>query len=169
DFSLSFLIDVRQGGKLFSLDQYYGQMSGILPSSVGNNDLGNPKRLPVAQGGGVILPGVTADGKTNTTRVQIVSSISTVLPQSAFAYDASYVKLREVSFTYHLPSKILGSAQKYLKGVDFSLLGRNLWLIHKNLPMADPEENISAGNLQGYQSGAYPTVRTIGLNVKLKF
>ncbi|HTI11319.1 MAG TPA: SusC/RagA family TonB-linked outer membrane protein, partial [Puia sp.] len=43
DFSLSFLIDVRQGGKLFSLDQYYGQMSGILPSSVGNNDLGNPK------------------------------------------------------------------------------------------------------------------------------
>ena len=55
--------------------------------------------------------------------------------------------------------------KKYLaKGVDFSLLGRNLWLIHKNLPMADPEENLGAGNLQGYQSGAYPTVRTLGLN-----
>src|ERR1019366_9513173 len=120
-FSLSFLVDVRQGGSVFSLDQYYGQMSGILPSSVGNNDLGNPQRLPVAQGGGVILPGVTADGKTNTTRVQIVSSISTVMPQSQFAYDASYVKLREASLTYHLPVKVLGSAQKYLKGVDFSL------------------------------------------------
>jgi TonB-linked SusC/RagA family outer membrane protein len=169
DFSLSFLIDIRQGGSVFSLDQYYGQMSGILPSSVGNNDLGNPKRLPVAQGGGVILPGVKADGKVNTTRITITSPVSTVYPQSNFVYDASYVKLRELSLTYHLPIKVLGSAQKYLKGVDFSLLGRNLWLIHKNLPMADPEENLSAGNLQGYQSGAYPTVRTLGLNVKLKF
>ena len=167
-FSLSFLVDVRQGGNVFTLDQYYGQMSGILPASVGKNDLGNDKRLPVASGGGVILPGVTADGKTNTTRVTIVSSISTVYPQSNFSYDASYVKLREASLTYHLPDKIL-SGQHLLKSVDFSLLGRNLWLIHKNLPMADPEENLSAGNLQGYQSGAYPTVRTLGLNAKLKF
>ncbi len=123
---------------------------GILPSSVGNNDKGNPKRLPVSQGGGVILPGVTADGKANTTRITITSPVSTVYPQSNFVYDASYIKLREVSFTYHLPEKVLGGAQKYLKGVDFSVLGRNLWLIHKNLPMADPEETISAGNLQGY-------------------
>ena len=167
-FTLSVLVDVRQGGKVFSLDQYYGQMSGILPSSVGKNDLGNDKRLPVAQGGGVILPGVTTDGKPNTTRVTIVSSISTVYPQSNFAYDASYIKLREASLTYHLPDKWL-SGQHLLKSIDLSLLGRNLWLIHKYVPMADPEENLSAGNLQGYQSGAYPTVRTLGLNAKLKF
>ena len=168
-FSLSFLVDVRMGGNVFSLDQYYGQMSGILPATVGNNDLGHPKRDSVSHGGGVILPGVTADGKANTTRVTIFSSISTVYPQSAYSYDASYVKLREASLTYHLPVKVLGNAQKFVKGIDFSLLGRNLWLIHKNLPMSDPEENLSAGNLQGYQSGAYPTVRTLGLNVKLKF
>ncbi len=34
DFSLSFLIDIRQGGSLFSLDQYYGQMSGY-PAQLG--------------------------------------------------------------------------------------------------------------------------------------
>lgn len=168
-FSLSFLVDVRVGGNVFSLDQYYGQMSGILPYTVGKNDLGNPKRDSVSHGGGVILPGVTADGKTNTKRVTIFSSISTVYPQSVYSYDASYVKLREAALTYHLPDKVLGSAQKWLKGVDLTLTGRNLWLIHKNLPMADPEENLSAGNLQGYQSGVYPTVRTLGLNVKLKF
>ena len=47
-------------------------------------------------------------------------------------------------------------------------VGRNLWLIHKNVPYADPEENLSSGNIQGYQSGSYPTVRAIGLNVKVK-
>jgi len=55
------------------------------------------------------------------------------------------------------------------KGIDFSLIGRNLWIIHKNLPYADPEETISSGNLQGYQSGAYPSVRTVTFNVKLNF
>jgi len=49
------------------------------------------------------------------------------------------------------------------------LIGRNLWIIHKNLPYADPEEIISAGNVQGYQGGAYPTTRTMSFNLKLRF
>jgi TonB-linked SusC/RagA family outer membrane protein len=169
NLTVSFLVDVRNGGKVFSLDMYYGQNGGFLPESVGLNDLGNDKRLPVAQGGGVILPGVTADGKENTKRVTIVSSTSTVLPQSEFVYDASYVKLREANITYTLSSKVLSGVKKYIKGVDISLIGRNLWLIHSNVPYADPEENFSAGNVQGYQSGAYPTSRNIGVNLKVKF
>jgi hypothetical protein len=49
------------------------------------------------------------------------------------------------------------------------LVGRNLWIIHKNLPYSDPEENLSSGNLQGVQSGAYPTTRSMGINLKLQF
>ncbi len=169
NFSLSFLIDVRKGGDVFSLDMYYGQQSGIYPNSAGLNDLGNPKRDPVSEGGGVILPGVTADGSPNTKRVTITSNTSTVLPPSAFSYDAGFVKLREASLSYHLPEKVLGSAGKYIKGVDFSLIGRNLWILHKNLPYADPEDNLSAGNIQGYQSGAYPAIRNMGLNIKIGF
>ena len=37
------------------------------------------------------------------------------------------------------------------------------------MPYSDPEESLSSGNLVGYQSGAYPTTRTIGMNVKFKF
>ncbi|OQP38607.1 hypothetical protein A4H97_17935 [Niastella yeongjuensis] len=169
NLTLSFLVDVRKGGDVFSLDMYYGQNGGFLPESVGLNDLGNDKRLPVAQGGGIILPGVTDDGKENTKRVTIVSATSTVLPQSEFVYDASYIKLREANITYTLPSKLLNGVKKYIKGVDISFIGRNLWLIHKNVPYADPEENLSAGNVQGYQSGAYPTSRNIGANIKVKF
>lgn len=163
--TLSFLIDVRKGGDLFSLDMYYGSAAGLYPRTAGLNDLGNPVRDAVADGGGVILQGVTADGSPNTRRVTITSNNSFYEPQSEFVYDASYVKLRELSLSYSLPKKMIS---KYFKDIVLSLFGGNLWIIHKNVPYADPEENLSSGNIQGYQSGTYPTTRTIGLNVKLK-
>lgn len=168
NLTLSFLVDVRQGSDVFSLDMYYGTQAGVLPETVGNNDLGNPKRNSLAQGGGVILPGVTADGHPNTTRIAYANN-TVLLPQSEFVYDASYVKLREANITYTIPAKLLTGVKRYIKGIDVSLIGRNLWLIHKNVPYADPEETLSAGNVQGNQSGAYPTSRNIGLNVKVKF
>jgi hypothetical protein len=146
---------------------YYGTQAGVLPETVGNNDLGNPKRNTLADGGGVILPGVTANKAPNTKRIAYANN-TVLLPQSEFVYDASFVKLREANITYTIPSRWLTGVQKYIKGIDVSLIGRNLWLIHKNLPYADPEETLSAGNVQGNQSGAYPTSRIVGFNVKVK-
>jgi len=171
NLALGFLVDVRQGGDVFSLDLYYGMATGIYPETAGNNDLGNPKRSPLSQGGGIIYPGVTADGKPNTKRVDITSYGSYGYvnnPAANFVYDASYVKLREMTLTYSLPESVARRIAPF-KGIDFSLIGRNLWIIHKNLPYADPEENITSGNIQGYQSGAYPTTKTVGFNVRLKF
>ncbi|HWJ29609.1 MAG TPA: hypothetical protein VNS32_23930, partial [Flavisolibacter sp.] len=115
-------------------------------------------------------PGVTADGKPNTIRVENINGTYgyNFNPAAAFVYDASYAKLREVNLTYSLPQSLVSKLRGF-KGIDISIIGRNLWIIHKNLPYADPEEGITAGNVQGYQSGAYPTVRTIGANLKLKF
>jgi hypothetical protein len=57
-----------------------------------------------------------------------------------------------------------------IKGIELSAYGRNLWIIHKNLPDADPEDGLSSGNLTGgYQVGSYPTTRNIGINVKARF
>jgi len=53
--------------------------------------------------------------------------------------------------------------------LDVALTGRNLAILWKNNPYSDPEAGLSAGNVQGYQSGAYPAVREVGVNVKLKF
>jgi TonB-linked SusC/RagA family outer membrane protein len=171
NISLSWLVDVRQGGDVFSLDLYYGLATGLYPETAGLNDLGNPSRLPISQGGGVILPGVDANGKPNTKRAENVNYGLygyARQPNKAFVYDASYVKLREAILTYSLPQSLVGRLQPF-KGIDLSLIGRNLWIIHKNLPYADPEEIISAGNIQGYQGGAYPSVRTLTFNVKLRF
>lgn len=176
DFTLSFLIDVRKGGDIFSLDTYYGYATGLYDITAGKNDLGKDVRDHVANGGGVILPGVTADGKPNTTRVNGDVGGGTLFglfgyyrnPAKKFVYDGSYVKLRELTLTYALPSSIIGNG-KVFKGIDVSVFGRNLWIIHKNMPYSDPEELLSSGNIQGYQSGAFPTLRTIGVNLKFKF
>jgi outer membrane receptor protein involved in Fe transport len=171
NLTLSFLIDTRQGGDLFSLDLYYGLATGLYPETAGLNDLGNPSRDLIADGGGVILPGVQTDGKVNDIRVEntdfgIFGYRRT--PAAGFIYDASFIKLREVILSYALPKTVVDRLRPF-KGVEFSLIGRNLWIIDKNLPYADPEEQISAGNLQGYQGGAYPTTRTFAFNMKLRF
>ncbi len=171
NFTLSFLIDVRKGGSVFSLDTYYGYDTGLYPLTAAKNDKGNPSRSPISQGGGVVLPGVTEAGAPNTVRVENTGSGLygyELNPNAGFVYDAGYIKLRQALISYSLPSSALSKLGP-VKGIDLSLIGRNLWIIHKNLPYADPEESLSSGNFQGYQSGAYPAVRTISLNAKITF
>jgi cytochrome bd-type quinol oxidase subunit 1 len=61
------------------------------------------------------------------------------------------------------------SSLKVLNGASVSLTGRNLWIIHKNLPNADPEQTLGAGNLGGYQGGNMPAIRNLTLNFQLNF
>jgi len=168
NFTLGFLVDMRQGGEVWSLDMYYAtNYTGVLAESAALNDLGKPIRNSLTDGGGVILQGVTADGKVNTKRV-VIDANSPALPAAQFSYDASYIKLREATLSYALPQSLFRNINA-IKGVELSVIGRNLWIIHKNLPYSDPEENLSAGNIQGMQSGAYPTTRSLGVNLKVKF
>lgn len=176
NLSLGFLIDVKKGGKVFSLDQFYGYGTGIYEDSVGLNDLGNPIRNTLADGGGVIQQGVIPDpnnpgqyipNNVRLDRSQSSQVLGTDLPAAAYVYDASYVKLREASITYRFTKEALGS--RFIQGLSLSLVGSNLWIIHKNLPYSDPEAGLSAGNAQGYQSGPMPTTRNISFNVKVNF
>jgi TonB-linked SusC/RagA family outer membrane protein len=171
DFNLSFLIDVRKGGSVFSLDQYYGLATGLYEETAGLNELGNESRLPISEGGGILNQGVHADGTPNTTRVtneEFGSYGYRRLPSAAFVYDAGYIKLREVIIGYSLPKTFISKLGP-IKGIDLSLIGRNLWIIHKNLPNADPEDGLSFGNVQGYQVGSYPSVRNYTFNLKVRF
>jgi TonB-linked SusC/RagA family outer membrane protein len=175
NISLNVLIDIKHGGDVFSLDQDYGLYTGLYPETAGLNDLGNPVRNPVTGGansGGIILPGVSEDtGLPNDVRIDATTAGggfgNGVLPNKGFIYDASYVKLREVGLTYNLPSKYL--ERSFIKSASFSLNGSNLWIIHKNLPYADPEAGNSSGNVQGYQSGVMPSEKVYSFNVKINF
>jgi TonB-linked SusC/RagA family outer membrane protein len=187
---LSALIDIQKGGDFFSLDNYYGFATGIYDISAGTNDKGNPVRSPVADGGGYNIGGTlaavdgdgnfildadgnyTSSGTANTNYGYAEDFYTSngywASPNAKFIYDASYVKLREISITYSLPKRLFSSS--VLAGMDVSLVGRNLWIIHSNSPYSDPEAGLSAGTYQlGNQSGAYPAVKEYGLNLNVKF
>jgi TonB-linked SusC/RagA family outer membrane protein len=179
--SLSFLIDIKQGGSVYSLDQDYGASGGTTPHTGGYNKNGVAVRTPLADGGGYLFPGVTANGKANTTLVD-ASDYAVSWPWSSlfdeaarqYIYNASYVKLREANITWSVPQKTLNGIA-WCKGIDLSLSGRNLWIIKKYLPYSDPEQGVAASGSygangsMGFQSGAYPTFRTFGFNAKVKF
>ncbi len=184
NLTLSFLVDVQKGGDVFSLDTWYGRATGIYASSVGTNDLGNPMRNTIANGGGVILDGVQGDVSYNDDGTYEVTNTSPNTTRArtdyfgnpygygrdaneGHVYDASFVKLREASLTYNFGSNIIDATP--FTNASLSIIGRNLWIIHKNMPYSDPEAGLSSGNVQGYQSGAYPAVREIGASLKFNF
>ncbi len=186
NLSLSFLIDMQKGGDIFSLDMYYGMSSGLYPETAFTNDLGNPVRDPLvyvdpddpsqgytATSGGYIIEGVNiVNGVSvpNKTRVDATNADAFgtgILPHKAFVYDAGFVKLREVVFTYNLPSRLLDKT--FIRGVSVSAIASNLWIIQKSLPYTDPESGMTAGNIQGYTTGSLPTTRDFSFNVKINF
>ena len=159
--SVSFLVDFRKGGDIFSTDMYYATSTGLYKDTA----IGDYRTSKV------ILPGVTADGNPNQTAID--ASIYGNMgyqksPTSRYIYDGSFIKLREASITYTLPKALL--ANTFVNEAKISIVGRNLWIIHKNLPYADPESTLGGGVRSfGYSIGSLPTTRDIGVNVSLKF
>ena len=162
NFSLSFLIDIRQGGDIFSTDMYYGLDTGLYKETA----IGDYRDKPV------ILPGVLPDGTPNDIELSQYTTGSNygyeTQPPSEFVYDGSFVKLREASIGYSIPKKFLNNT--FITDAKISIVGRNLWIIHKNLPYADPEAMVGGGiRSYGWSIGSLPTTRDIGVNVTFKF
>ena len=187
--TLSFLVDMQMGGSIFSLDQWYGQGTGLYPNTVANNDLGNPLRDPIIQNndgtydsksGGILLDGVVGedtngDGEAdkftaNTKRINGHNYGAfgwATSPNARYIYDATYVKLRQASIGYSFPKSML--EKTFMTSASINFIGSNLWILYKALPYADPEASQGAGNIQGWQSGVMPTTRNIGFSISLTF
>lgn len=162
NFSLSFLIDVRQGGDIFSTDMYYGMDTGLYAETA----IGDYRDKPV------ILPGVLPNGSANNIELDQFATGSNygyeTQPPSEFVYDGSFVKLREASIGYSFPKKFFNNT--FINDAKISIVGRNLWIIHKNLPYADPEAMVGGGiRSYGWSIGSLPTTRDIGVNLTFKF
>ena len=190
--SLGVLVDASVGGSIYNGTYATGTYTGVLASTLpgrgaefgglsyyypsddkknGTVQLTNGETAPngeVVHTDGLIFDGVTADGKQNTK----------VLPAQAYyksfrkideanIFDASYVKLREITFSYDLPKTWIRKIG--LAGASVSLVGRNLLIIHKNVPDIDPETAFNNGNAQGLESLSLPTTRSYGFNINLKF
>ncbi|MDG1380991.1 MAG: TonB-dependent receptor, partial [Flavobacteriales bacterium] len=165
--NLSFyaLVDFQDGGSLHSYSNQWGKYSGTLAETAidaNGNDIRDPSFA------GVVVDGVNAStGEANTVAINPQSHFfynQGYVIHAADQYDASFVKLREMRLDYNLPADMVEGTP--FSNVSVGVYGRNLAILHKNVPHVDPEVATSASNVQGFEGGQLPAERTIGVNLK---
>lgn len=163
-FQLSCLIDIQNGGQLFSTTNMWGHYSGILKETAENGIREN----------GLVLKGVVNVGTAanpvyveNTRRISAERWAADFYsgPAKQNIFNTDYIKLREVAFSYTIPSKYTGPVQN----VKISIFGRNLAMWNTDNQHIDPESSTSAGNIQGIEGAQLPSLRTFGFNLSCNF
>ena len=166
NFNLSFSLDWRQGGYMYSRTAYYMLFTGNGAYTTYNNREG------------FVVPNSVnklADGSfvPNTTPIPY-QYIAYFWPSYTFdsskCIDKTYVKLRDVSLSYTFPSEWF--KKYYIKDLQLSFYGKNLWTWRaRENKYVDPE-NTTFGNDLTSEYGEYaglPSARSYGVILKVKF
>jgi len=170
---LSFLFDIRYGGKVYSETQTVGREGGIIVETLEGRADGYDLTKP---GNGVIGQGVVlnTDGSFSpntvkrTAREWHTAWTGGRNIAEGVMYDATFVKLREVQIGYSIPDKLFRRTP--FKGATISLVGRNLAL-WTDVPHVDPEVMSFTGGtaLPGIEFMSIPSSRSFGINLSFKF
>ena len=153
-FSLYFLLDWRYGGKILSQTQAEMDLYGVSQVTALARDRGY-----------VILEGQQIDNVKGFYK-NIVGGRAGVTEY--YMYDATNLRLREVSLNYTSPKKWMQKT-KVLKDLQLAFVARNLCFLYKKAPF-DPDLVLSTGNdNQGIEVFGMPTTRSLGFTVKCEF
>ena len=167
-FDLSFLIDARFGGKIFS-----GTIANMEQAGTSNKTVINGGREDMLVDGVVLNP-TTNKYEKNTVKTSVQNYWSAVAGHGnigiteANLYDASNIRIRNVQFNYNLPRKWLSGMG--IQRAKIGVSANNVWLISSHVNGLDPESVYAAGNnATGFESGSAPTTRTFYLNLTVGF
>lgn len=153
-FSLYFLLDWRYGGKILSQTQAEMDLYGVSHVTALARDRGY-----------VTLEGQQIDNVKGFYK-NIVGGRAGVTEY--YMYDATNLRLREVSLNYTFPKKWMQKT-KVLKDLQLAFVARNLCFLYKKAPF-DPDLVLSTGNdNQGIEVFGMPTTRSLGFTVKCEF
>ncbi|WNB18600.1 SusC/RagA family TonB-linked outer membrane protein [Marivirga arenosa] len=162
NFNSSFLLDWRQGGTLVSRTLALGGVGGQLIEAV------NRDQDIVAEG--VVNVGTEENPvyEPNTTAISPESYYRQYYDRNHEennTYNASYLKLRQLSIGYDFPQFKSSEAQ-----LSLSLVGRNLWA-WSEIPHFDPEQLAIQGNnfVSGVEDMSYASSRSYGVKISLNF
>ena len=153
-FSLYLLLDWRYGGKILSQTQAEMDLYGVSQVTALARDRGY-----------VTLEGQQIDNVKGFYK-NIVGGRAGVTEY--YMYDATNLRLREVSLNYTFPKKWMQKT-KVLKDLQLAFVARNLCFLYKKAPF-DPDLVLSTGNdNQGIEVFGMPTTRSLGFTVKCEF
>lgn len=160
NISLSFLIDIRQGGQVASFTNANLYGDGLHEGTLAGRE------------GGLVIDGVLESGEPNNITVAAEDFWTKVGGRNTpvgelFTYDASNARLRQLTLGYSVPSSVFNDS--FIKGVKLSFVGRNLFFLYNKAGDFDPDQTMGTTNAQGVEAFALPTTRSYGFNVKLSF
>jgi len=165
NITLGVNIDFQKGGAFYSVTRMFNAYSGLGYETVGLNDKGNPMRDPVENGGGLRPIGVLPDSTQNNA-VYVDPQVyygNLFDVHERWVYDASFVKLREISLGYTFNPATFRRIG--IKGLSLAVIARNVALLYSNVQGIDPSE------LEVYwnEGGQLPATRSLGINAKITF
>lgn len=157
--SLSFLIDGKFGGMMYSATNAFATEFGLDKRTTANG----------IRETGIAESGVDQAGKPYTGNVSAQTYYTTTWATltDQFVTKADFVKLRSVTLGYSLPKSLL--SKTFIQAATLSLVGRNLLFIYNAARNIDPESSYANGNAQGLEDFGLPTTRSVGLNLSVKF
>jgi hypothetical protein len=177
--ALTILLDIKQGGSIYSMTNLLAYASGLQKGTLaGREGWVSSEQERIASGtsegswvpkNGLQIKGIQQNSVVGGGgRPQSKEVVVYVNPQSywqrvadnipePFVYDASFVKVRQLNLDY------------LFKRVTISLVARNPFILSKHIPNVDPESSYNNVNGQGLEYGTLPTRRSFGINLNAKF
>ena len=168
NLNLSFLIDFKSGGDIYSGTNVMLTKAGFHKQTL----MGRDGEAPLTVTGMFVDPNDWSNG-TKETRTLIKGQASTYwntladVASDKFTYDASFIKLRQITLGYTLPKKWFG--QLPVRALMVSFVARNLFILYKNSENIDPESSYNNGNGQGLDYFGFPASRSYGFNLRATF
>ena len=161
--SLSFLLDIRKGGDVFNATEHYLTTRGLSTRTL---DREEPR----------VIRGVLRDGKENTANptvntITVVPAIQTnyytAMSEELFIEkDINWIRLRDVTFSFPLPSRFGRNASGFVTGTDL--------FMRTNYSGLDPVVNgntaaVGGSSAQGIDFGNFPMPRGFNFGIKTTF
>ena len=151
------LFSFQKGGKLYSATEYM-----TLHSGTGLRTLDRSDR---------VIEGVTESGARNTVSVTAQNYWNNI-PMEECIYDASFLKLSELSISYTVPRKWLERTfNGYVDNVRISAVGSNLFYFIKHTPGTTPDGALTENSLMAtaFDLCPYPATRNFGVTLNIGF
>ena len=195
NFDAYLLIDMKKGGKLYSGTMRQAIRNGVISGDEKQKESFWERMVIMGESGGAddVWGGTVLENAYvyDPTQYDDIYGMNPVDPNyvpekftgylwpgnvgyfadaycSEVTYDASFIKLRELSIGYNLPRSLISKIK--MSNARISLVGRNLWVIYQKTPKGiDPEAALNAGNGQGMESGSLPPSSSFGMDIKISF
>ena len=163
NLSFNFLLDGRQGSKMFSITKFYSEFNGTALTTTIND------RKPF------VIPNSVVQNEDGTFSPNTVATLADQYVDDGNwarnVIDASFLKLREVGLTYDLPKSI--TKRLAMSGASIGIFAKNpkFWLAKENT-FADPEANgpgTVQTNITGVETSQTPPSKSFGVNINVQF